>query len=865
MRCNHITSCSSSPTRLSAPLLCSSVLRGQCPEELSFHLLTLGPLTLEPFHPSTSSSAAATILERLRDAGAITPSYLPYNMTATPTNTLTPGSFLANYGSVSKVPIADDVGRLLRTDLPVPDGPSPMRLPESNAPATAGKRKRSQVDEGLEREVHVYLLEVDDPDPEFESPERLDAIANGTAARHAKRMPDVEAQRVVMDRNAMDIAALRRVGVLLPGRLSETELESAAASLMLPTGTSVRARLRHVSSGVLPRDSPALRAALAMHVAVMSPAGSTPLECLKPASIALELMHGADGASEVPEDLWGTPGARWYAVCVLAEPSSAPALITPETAIDLDATRHMAHGTARLRHHLAKHRLAVAVAEEEFEILMGQFERKFGSHLSEGAPAGPPPDGHYVGAVLHVRHSPQHILMGLGPSAVRAGALVGFDRRGPDNGPQTYIDYFMSHWGTKAPEVLLMGPESTLTLTTARGFNRTLLHLPTGAPLRGSQGVARYPPFGLVPICDSAVCPLSLSLPPFFFHLEGNLTAHEAREHLLGIIREGAPEVDPEDVVPPVPLLREATAATGAQLDMSMERLELLGDALLKVTVCSSLFMSLPSYNEGILAHLKGQIVSNEELAGRSVALGLSRFLWACPLKVESRVARPWTLPCIPGLSTRPETPDIYARGGSSTFHINVRSKSIADIFEAVLGAFFAHGGYTAAAAFLRVTKLMPDRVLKGSAAGEGGEGGQWSRGAGEGMGEGEGEEGKEEGTRDGDRDGRGGLQDVMGTWELGTLPIREEARVTLEELIAAQESRGLVAPRALQRIWEGDGYGEGEAREAREREMVEWAERNLDYRFRDVAILRRALTHCSNQALPSNQTLEFLVSRDWC
>lgn len=103
----------------------------------------------------------------------------------------------------------------------------------------------------------------------------------------------------------------------------------------------------------------------------------------------------------------------------------------------------------------------------------------------------------------------------------------------------------------------------------------------------------------------------------------------------------------------------------------SNERLEFLGDAVLGLVVGDHLFQQFPEAREGNLAKMRAQVVSASTLARCGKALGLGRFL---------RLGRGEAL-----------------TGGC------VRDSNLADAFEAVAGAFFAHGGLEPARRFILV------------------------------------------------------------------------------------------------------------------------------------------------------------------
>jgi len=61
---------------------------------------------------------------------------------------------------------------------------------------------------------------------------------------------------------------------------------------------------------------------------------------------------------------------------------------------------------------------------------------------------------------------------------------------------------------------------------------------------------------------------------------------------------------------------------------LSNERLEFLGDSILSVIICHTLFERSPNYQEGDLTKMKSMLVSRRTCAKVARGLGLHKFLW---------------------------------------------------------------------------------------------------------------------------------------------------------------------------------------------------------------------------------------------
>lgn len=62
-------------------------------------------------------------------------------------------------------------------------------------------------------------------------------------------------------------------------------------------------------------------------------------------------------------------------------------------------------------------------------------------------------------------------------------------------------------------------------------------------------------------------------------------------------------------------------------LECSYERLEFLGDAVLKLTISKYLYLKYPNYKEGILSKIRGEIVADKTLAQFATKIGLNNFI----------------------------------------------------------------------------------------------------------------------------------------------------------------------------------------------------------------------------------------------
>ncbi|KAG0565599.1 hypothetical protein KC19_7G000600 [Ceratodon purpureus] len=181
-------------------------------------------------------------------------------------------------------------------------------------------------------------------------------------------------------------------------------------------------------------------------------------------------------------------------------------------------------------------------------------------------------------------------------------------------------------------------------------------------------------------------------LPSFMHRLEGLLLAIQLRRKL--------PVFHP-DV--PADLMLEAITTSKCQESFSLEGLELLGDAFLEVSVSERLFLLYNRLQEGKLSKLRTSIICNTTLERLGRERGLMGYIrdtqfspkdWAAPGRVNES--------CLEAIEA--EEIQMYPRNRlKRTRHTGtaLQGKTIADVFEALIGAHYIHGGVDAAQAMM--------------------------------------------------------------------------------------------------------------------------------------------------------------------
>uniref|UniRef100_A0ACD5XC55 Uncharacterized protein n=1 Tax=Avena sativa TaxID=4498 RepID=A0ACD5XC55_AVESA len=162
-------------------------------------------------------------------------------------------------------------------------------------------------------------------------------------------------------------------------------------------------------------------------------------------------------------------------------------------------------------------------------------------------------------------------------------------------------------------------------------------------------------------------------------------------------------------------LILEAITSLRCSEDFSMERLELLGDSVLKYAVSCHLFLKFPDQDEGELTSRRMDIISNAALYRvgtehkiqgyiRDAAFDPRRWLAPGQLSIHP-------VPCNCSLDSKVVTQDIDADDDKPIVKIGqlcdkghrwLCSKTISDCVEAIIGAYYVGGGLRAALAVLK-------------------------------------------------------------------------------------------------------------------------------------------------------------------
>ncbi|XP_062207830.1 endoribonuclease Dicer homolog 3a isoform X2 [Phragmites australis] len=175
-------------------------------------------------------------------------------------------------------------------------------------------------------------------------------------------------------------------------------------------------------------------------------------------------------------------------------------------------------------------------------------------------------------------------------------------------------------------------------------------------------------------------------------------------------------------------LILEALTTLRCCEDFSMERLELLGDSVLKYTVSCHLFLTFPNKHEGQLSSRRQETICNATLYRLGIERKIQGYIrdaafdprrWLAPGQLSIR-------PCICECPVNSEvvTEDNVINGNPIVIgkacdkgHRWICSKTISDCVEAIIGAYYVGGGLRAAVAVLKwlqiEVEIEEDLIMK--------------------------------------------------------------------------------------------------------------------------------------------------------
>ncbi|KOM32927.1 hypothetical protein LR48_Vigan01g248300 [Vigna angularis] len=195
----------------------------------------------------------------------------------------------------------------------------------------------------------------------------------------------------------------------------------------------------------------------------------------------------------------------------------------------------------------------------------------------------------------------------------------------------------------------------------------------------------------------------SISLLPSIMHRLGNLLVAIELKQLLSFSFPEAAEVSALRVL-------EALTTEKCQERFSLERLEVLGDAFLKFVVARHFFLVHDSFHEGDLTKRRSNAVNNSNLL--KLAIGRNLQIYICDQIFDPSQFYALGRPC-PRICCKETEESIHFCANSvkeqgkvtenrcNKNHHWLHKKTVADVVEALVGAFLVDSGFKAAVAFL--------------------------------------------------------------------------------------------------------------------------------------------------------------------
>ncbi|KHN97743.1 Dicer-like protein 2 [Metarhizium album ARSEF 1941] len=182
----------------------------------------------------------------------------------------------------------------------------------------------------------------------------------------------------------------------------------------------------------------------------------------------------------------------------------------------------------------------------------------------------------------------------------------------------------------------------------------------------------------VIPLCLARVDSIPLKfaqfgmlIPSLIHELEVTLIAKELSTTLLKRIN-----------ITELGLVREAISSRSAVEPVNYERLEFLGDSILKYCAAIQVSAIHPEWPEGYLSFFKDRLVSNSRLSRAATELGLAKFI----------LTKSFT-----GFKWRPLYLDNYLENPDGATPRKLSTKTLADVVEALIGASYVNGGITKA------------------------------------------------------------------------------------------------------------------------------------------------------------------------
>nr|GAT60709.1 predicted protein [Mycena chlorophos] len=235
-----------------------------------------------------------------------------------------------------------------------------------------------------------------------------------------------------------------------------------------------------------------------------------------------------------------------------------------------------------------------------------------------------------------------------------------------------------------------------------------LVPLPAAAkPAKAPEPVNLLVDFSTVALCSNTEFQYATLLPSALRALEMAVTVVTMRDTMLA--GTALAEI-------PLNLLTMAVCAPMASEHFNYERLETLGDTVLKFMTSIQLLGQYPLWHEGYLTKKMGHSVSNARLAKANIGHGLYKWI------IRDRlIGKKWK-PSYNTVAGEPETPPDNKKDPKKKKKANsqeLSTKLLADVVEALIGASYLHGSFDLSVQMAEIFDLgvkwapLPSRVTE--------------------------------------------------------------------------------------------------------------------------------------------------------
>ncbi|KAL3520480.1 hypothetical protein ACH5RR_018629 [Cinchona calisaya] len=262
----------------------------------------------------------------------------------------------------------------------------------------------------------------------------------------------------------------------------------------------------------------------------------------------------------------------------------------------------------------------------------------------------------------------------------------------------TYKSYYQNRYGIN----LCFGGESFLRgkpIFTVQNYLHRCRNQKAKEPSKAS---VELPP----ELCSVVMSPISIASFYSFSYAPSVMHRLESLLIAANLKRMHVDHCTQNDAIPTIKVL-EAITTKKCQEKFHLESLETLGDSFLKYAASQQLFKAFPNHHEGLLSIKKEKIISNAALCKLGCDHNISGFIRNEPFDPKTWI--------IPGDNSGAYRLDrellspkrvVYEREKRK-----IKSKTVADVIEALIGGFLSTGGEIAALLFMEWLGIKVDFV----------------------------------------------------------------------------------------------------------------------------------------------------------